>query len=134
MKRKLTLIIFEFDIDTQISKTLVQIVDTNKIIFNCYPGVYMYIFETTHDIYQCEEIIEELGYNYVLFDTTEKNEYFRINGNTEFIEMFIDNKNSDETFTDEQLEKYLIQKSKAFGNESLSEEEHSFLIKRLNSK
>jgi hypothetical protein len=130
--KKLTLIIFAFDVDDTISKKLVQIVDTNKILFNCYPGVYMYIFETSYDIFQCEEVIEELGYNFVLFDTTQKTEYFRINGYTEFIEMFIDNNiDYDIVMSDEDREQYLIHKAKDLGNDALTPEEHEFLINRM---
>lgn len=133
--KKLTLIIFAFDIDNEVSKALVQIIDTNKILFNCYPGVYMYIFETNYDIFKCEDVIEELGYNYLLFDTTEKNEYFRINGNSEFIEMFIDNLNVDEReiheMSDDEREQFLIHKAKDLGNTALTDEEHEFLINRM---
>lgn len=133
--RKLTLIIFTFDIDNEVSKALVQIVNNNKILFNCYPGVYMYIFETDLDIFQCEEVIEELRYNYVLFDTSQKTEYFRINGDSEFIEMFIDNLNVDEReiheMSDEDREQFLIHKAKDLGNDALTPEEHEFLINRM---
>jgi len=133
--KKLTLIIFAFDVDNEVSKALVQIVNNNKILFNCYPGVYMYIFETDLDIFQCEEVIEELGYNYVLFDTTQKTEYFRINGESEFIEMFIDNLNVDEReiheMSDEDREQFLIHKAKDLGNDALTQEEHEFLINRM---
>jgi hypothetical protein len=129
--KKLTLIIFAFDIDNQISKALIQLVHNNKILFNCYPGVYIYIFETNLDIYQCEEVIEEMRYNYVLFDTTEKNEHFRINGNSEFIEMFIDNDIDHIIMSDDAREQFLIDKSKIYGNNSLTKEEHDFLINRM---
>lgn len=133
--KKLTLIIFAFDVDNDVSKALVQIVDTNKMLFNCYPGVYMYIFETNYDIFQCEEVIEELGYNYLLFDTTQKTEYFRINGNTEFIEMFIDNLNVDERdaheMSDDDREQFLIHKARDLGNDALTLEEHEFLVNRM---
>ena len=130
--RKLTLIIFAFDVDNEVSKALVQIVTNNKILFNCYPGVYMYIFETDLDIFQCEEVIEELRYNYVLFDTSQKTEYFRINGDSEFIEMFIDNTiDYDIVMSDEDREQFLIHKAKDLGNDALTPEEHEFLINRL---
>lgn len=129
--KTLCLVIFKKEFDPYVNLTLELLASEPIINRELSSGeVTITSFKTELTIEQCKNAIQKCGHLFILLETTSQSKSFQASDNEEFLELLGVQK-IDLILTDDDKESRIFNKIKNQGTESLSNEEHEFMLSRM---